>query len=77
MGIYEIPQFTEGTRSMARLLANLEATTIIGGGSTEEVVIEMKLADEMSFVSTGGGASLRFLGGRTLPGVEALLDKKS
>jgi phosphoglycerate kinase len=77
MGIYEIPQFSEGTRSMARLLASLEAATIIGGGSTAEVVIEMKLADEMSFVSTGGGASLRFLGGRTLPGVDALLDKKS
>jgi len=77
MGMYEMPQFAEGTRSMARLLANLDATTIIGGGSTAEVVTEMKLADKMSFVSTGGGASLRFLGGKPLPGVEALLDKKS
>ena len=77
MGIYEIPQFAEGTKSMARLLASLDATTIIGGGSTAEVVTEMKLADKMSFVSTGGGASLRFLNGKTLPGVEALLDKKS
>ncbi|MBA7703536.1 Phosphoglycerate kinase [subsurface metagenome] len=75
MGIYEIPQFSQGTRAMARLLANLDATTIIGGGSTAEVVIEMGLADKMTFVSTGGGASLRFLGGETLPGVEALLDK--
>ena len=75
MGIYEIPQFSKGTRSMANLLAGLKATTVIGGGSTAEVVTEMKLADKMSFVSTGGGASLRFLGGRTLPGVEALLDK--
>lgn len=77
MGVNEIPQFAEGTKSMARLLASLNAATIIGGGSTAEVVIEMKLANNMSFVSTGGGASLRFLGGKTLPGVEALLDKKS
>jgi phosphoglycerate kinase len=77
MGIYEIPQFAEGTRAMAKLLASLNATTIIGGGSTAEIVTNMGLADKMSFVSTGGGASLRFLGGQTLPGVEALLDKES
>jgi len=77
MGVYEIPQFAQGTKAMARLLAGLEATTIIGGGSTAEVVTEMKLADKVTFVSTGGGASLRFLGGETLPGVEALLDKKA
>ncbi len=77
MGIYEIPQFAQGTQAMARLLASLDATTAIGGGSTAEIVIEMGLADKMTFVSTGGGASLRFLGSRTLPGVEALLDKRS
>ena len=77
MGIYEIPQFAHGTQAMAKLLASLEATTVIGGGSTAEIVIEMGLADKMTFVSTGGGASLRFLGGRTLPGVEALLDKRA
>ena len=76
MGIYEIPQFAQGTQAMARLLAGLEATTIIGGGSTAEVVTAMKLVDRMTFVSTGGGASLRFLGGETLPGVEVLLDRK-
>ena len=76
MGIYEIPQFAQGTQAIAKLLANLNATTIMGGGSTAEVVIEMGLADKMTFVSTGGGASLRFLGGETLPGVEVLLDKK-
>ncbi len=75
MGVYEIPRFAQGTQAMARRLAGLDATTIIGGGSTAEVVIEMGLADKMTFVSTGGGASLRFLGGKTLPGVEALLDK--
>ncbi len=77
MGITEITQFAKGTRVLAKLLANLEATTIIGGGSTAEIVTNMRLADKMSFVSTGGGASLRFLGGQTLPGVEALLNKDS
>ncbi len=77
MGIYEIEQFSEGTRAMASIIANLNATTIIGGGSTAEIVTEMKLAEKMTFVSTGGGASLRFLSGETLPGVEALLDKKA
>lgn len=76
MGIYEITQFAEGTNSMAKLLASLNATTIIGGGSTAEVVTEMGLADKMTFVSTGGGASLRFLGGQVLPGVEVLPNKE-
>ena len=77
MGIYEIKRFSEGTKAMANIIAGLNATTIIGGGSTAEIVTEMKLAEKMTFVSTGGGASLRFLGGKTLPGVEALLDKKA
>lgn len=77
MGIYEIPQFAEGTRAMAKLLASLQAATILGGGSTAEVVTNMGLADQMSFISTGGGASLSFLGGETLPGIEALLNRNS
>ena len=76
MGVYEIARFAQGTQAMAKLLASLKATTVIGGGSTAEVVTEMKLADKMSFVSTGGGAALRFLGGEKLPGVEALLERK-
>jgi len=75
MGIYEIPQFAKGTQAMAELLANLDATTVIGGGSTAEVVTKSGLASKMTFVSTGGGASLEFLAGQTLPGVEALLNK--
>jgi phosphoglycerate kinase len=77
MGINEIPQFAEGTKALAGLLAGLDATTVIGGGSTAEVVTGMGLAEKMTFISTGGGASLEFLGGRKLPGVEALLDKDS
>lgn len=76
VGIYEIPQFAKGTQEMARLLASLDAATIIGGGSTAEIVSEMGLSDKMTFVSTGGGASLRFLSGETLPGVAALMDKE-
>jgi phosphoglycerate kinase len=76
MGVYEIAQFAQGTQAMARLLAGLKATTIIGGGSTAEIVTAMKLADKMSFVSTGGGASLRFLSGEKLPGVEVLLNRE-
>ena len=76
MGIYEIPQYAEGTRAMAKLLASLKATTIVGGGSTAEIVIKMGLADKMTFVSTGGGASLKFLSGEKLPGVELLLNRE-
>ena len=75
MGVYEIDKFAEGTRAMARLLAGLAATTVIGGGSTAEMVADMGVSERMTFVSTGGGASLSFLGGEKLPGVEALRDK--
>ena len=76
MGICEIPQFAQGTRSLASFLSTLNATTVIGGGSSAEIVQEMGLTDKMTHVSTGGGASLRFLEGAVLPGVEALLDRK-
>jgi len=76
MGVYEIPQFSRGTKAMAELLANLSATTVVGGGSTAEIVIDMHLAFKMTHVSTGGGASLSFLEGKSLPGVEVLLDDK-
>jgi phosphoglycerate kinase len=76
MGIYEIPQFAQGTRAIASFLAALDATTIIGGGSSAEVVQEMGLTNKMTHVSTGGGASLMFLQGGTLPGVQVLLDRE-
>ena len=75
MGIYEISQFAEGTRAMARIISSINATTIIGGGSTAEIVTAMNLNGRMTFVSTGGGAALKFLSGETLAGVEVLLDK--
>ena len=76
MGIFEYPKFSRGTASIAKTLAGLKATTIIGGGSTAEAVEEMGLANKMTHVSTGGGASLEFLEGKSLPGVAALQDKK-
>jgi phosphoglycerate kinase len=76
MGVYEIAQFAKGSIAMAQLLAGLKASTVIGGGSTADMVYEMKLADKMTFVSTGGGASMSFLSGEVLPGVEALSNKK-
>jgi phosphoglycerate kinase len=76
MGIYEISQFAQGTKSIAVFLSTLNATTVIGGGSSAEIVYEMGLTDKMTHVSTGGGASLMFLNGITLSGVKVLLDKK-
>lgn len=76
MGVHEIPQFAKGTHGLAKVIAGLNATTVMGGGSTAEVIDAMKLTDKVTFVSTGGGASLEFLGGDELPGVTALMDKK-
>jgi phosphoglycerate kinase len=73
VGVYEIAQFARGTRAIADFLSTVGATTVIGGGSSAEVVQEMGLAAKMTHVSTGGGATLRFLEGATLPGVEVLL----
>jgi len=75
MGVEEIPQFAGGTETLAKLLPQLKAKTIVGGGSTGEVMEKLGLADKITFVSTGGGASLEFLGGDELPGVAALKDK--
>lgn len=77
VGVFEYAEFSKGTRDIANLLARLDATTIIGGGSTAEAVEEIGLADKMTHVSTGGGASLKFLEGKTLPGVAALQDKEN
>ena len=76
MGVFEYKEFKQGTETIARQLAGLNATTITGGGSTAEAVMELGLEKKMSHVSTGGGAALEFLEGKNLPGVAALLDKK-
>jgi phosphoglycerate kinase len=77
MGVYEMPPFAEGTRAMVGLLASLKGvTTIIGGGSTADAVEAMDLTLSITHVSTGGGASLKLLEGKTLPGVAVLMDKE-
>lgn len=76
MGVFEFPKFAHGTEAVARMLAALpEATTIIGGGDSAAAVERSGLAGEMTHISTGGGASLEFLEGKTLPGVAALQDR--
>lgn len=75
MGVFEMPKFAEGTFAVAKCLAQSGATTIIGGGDSASAVEHAGLADKMTHISTGGGASLEFLEGRVLPGVAALQDK--
>jgi phosphoglycerate kinase len=75
VGVFEMPKFSEGTFSLAKLLAESGATTVIGGGDSASAVKKAGVAKQMTHVSTGGGASLEFLEGKELPGVAALLDK--
>ena len=75
MGVFEMPQFAEGTLAIAKAVAASSAISIVGGGDSVAAVKKMGLADQVSHISTGGGASLEFLSGLTLPGVAALTEK--
>ncbi|MGE0451129.1 MAG: phosphoglycerate kinase, partial [Vicinamibacterales bacterium] len=75
MGVFEIAAFAQGTNAIARAVAAVEGTTIVGGGDSISAIRSSGMADRITHISTGGGASLEFLGGRVLPGVAALTDK--
>ena len=72
MGVYEMDKFAKGSTKVSHYVAETHATTIVGGGDTADVVARAGDIDEMTFVSTGGGASLKLLEGKKLPGIEAL-----
>ena len=75
MGVFEIDAFAGGTNAVAHAVASVAGTTIIGGGDSIAAIRKAGMADQVTHISTGGGASLEFLGGRVLPGVAALSEK--
>jgi phosphoglycerate kinase len=72
MGVFEWPRFAEGTRAIAQAVADADGYRVVGGGDSVRAVQELDLADEISWISTGGGASLELLAGKELPGVAAI-----
>ena len=75
MGVFEIREFANGTLAVAEAVANSDARTVVGGGDSIAAINKAGVTNQITHISTGGGASLELLGGRTLPGVEILPDR--
>lgn len=74
LGVFEFDKFAAGTNKIAEVMGNLEAITVIGGGDSAAALEKAGMAERMNHISTGGGASLEYLEGKLLPGIECLLD---
>ena len=75
MGVFEMPSFSKGTYAIAEAMSKVQGTTIIGGGDSAAAVEQLGFGDKMTHISTGGGASLEFLEGKSLPGIAVINDK--
>ena len=75
MGVFEMSNFAKGTIAVAEALSHTEATTIVGGGDSAAAIEKLGFAASITHISTGGGASLEFLEGKTLPGIACLMDR--